>query len=138
MGHQIRKDDLMKIEREKWLQRSMLRTNPDKLYVFGDNAKRVGLGGQAKACRGKPNAHGIATLCAPHKPFSESDGHEPIAIMERDRVALQTRTKKTGATFVWPVDGVGTGLARMPQKLRQTLDGMIMDLFGVENDLRRV
>jgi hypothetical protein len=34
-------------------------------YVFGDNGRRIGFGGQAKEMRGEPNAIGVATEWVP-------------------------------------------------------------------------
>jgi hypothetical protein len=45
--------------------RQDLRDNPAKLFVFGDNFARRGLGGQAREARGEPNAIGIRTQKAP-------------------------------------------------------------------------
>jgi hypothetical protein len=47
------------------IYRRDLRANPESLYLFGDNTKRVGIGGQAREMRGEPNAVGIATKNAP-------------------------------------------------------------------------
>jgi len=48
-----------------WIERSMLQADPEARFVFGDNAERWGLGGQAKEMRGEPNAIGVATLWSP-------------------------------------------------------------------------
>ena len=61
----------------RWMQRAEIRANPTALYVFGDNLLRVGLGGQARECRGEPNAVGIPTKKAPtmeaHAFLSDAD-----------------------------------------------------------------
>lgn len=38
----------------------LLRASPEKIFVFGDNMKRYGKGGQA-VIRDEPNAFGVAT-----------------------------------------------------------------------------
>lgn len=125
----------MKITRVKRYARKDLKANPGNIYVFGDNVERIGIGGQAKACRDEPNAHGIATLWAPGKPYTEADDAEALRIMGDDLASLKRKAESTGSTIVWPSDGVGTGLARMPKEMRRTFDGMIRDIFGIENEL---
>ena len=53
--------------RQKFITRADLQANPKRLYLFGDNVMRAGLGGQAKEMRGEPNAVGVATKKAPHR-----------------------------------------------------------------------
>lgn len=50
---------------QKMIFRKDLKTNPDKLYVFGDNVERQGLRGQAAEMRGEPNAIGFPTKWFP-------------------------------------------------------------------------
>lgn len=96
-----------------WITRDMLRAEPEARFVFGDNAKRVGLGGQAAEMRGEPNAIGVATMGAPGKYLL--DCHiGTIWLLMRDldevRMALQA-----GRTVYAPRDGLGTGIARLPE-----------------------
>ena len=42
-----------------------LRAEPDKIFLFGDNLKQAGYGGQAKEMRGEENAVGIPSKKAP-------------------------------------------------------------------------
>ena len=96
--------------------RSEIRANPNTLYVFGDNLERRGLGGQAKECRGEPNAVGIPTKRSPSMAESSflSD-----ADFEEVRPIIQAAFRKLASydgPIVWPEDGVGTGLAQLPQR----------------------
>ena len=51
----------MKIEVEsRMFTERLLRENPHKIFVFGDNMKRYGKRGQA-VIRDEPNAYGVAT-----------------------------------------------------------------------------
>lgn len=85
------------------------------LYVFGDNVKRVGMGGQAREMRGEPNSVGVATLYAPGVFYQD----DPVSVDAQKRVIdldmkpLFDHVKK-GGLVVWPSDGIGTGLARLP------------------------
>lgn len=100
----------------KFITRQMLRNEPDTLFVFGDNAQRRGLGGQAKEMRGEPNAVGIPTKIYPsmHKAafFSDDDFDfiRPILNMEFERLRYHA------GAIVWPEDGIGTGLADLPTR----------------------
>lgn len=96
-----------------WITRDMLRAEPDAVFVFGDNAQRVGLGGQAKEMRGEPNALGVATLYAPGVFYSATDS-EPLAIVTAD-LAHVAEMLADGKTVYVPRDGLGTGLARLPE-----------------------
>lgn len=92
----------------------MLRAEPEKIFVFGDNVLRVGLGGQAGEMRGEPNAIGIATLRAPGRFYQPGDAEDLDCVTaDLARVALALAE---GRTVVVPTDGLGTGLARLPEK----------------------
>ena len=45
----------------KHITEDMVNNNPDKIFLFGDNVKRIGRGGLAAICRGKSNCIGICT-----------------------------------------------------------------------------
>jgi hypothetical protein len=94
--------------------RNMIRRNPTTLFVFGDNFKRVGYGGQAAEARGEPNSVGIVTKLSPDT-FLLDSMHElvqPAIVTAFTRLANQL---VAGNDVVWPADGVGTGLARLPE-----------------------
>lgn len=100
---------------EKYISRAMVRDEPKSLFVFGDNMARVGRGGQAKEMRGEPNAIGIPTkwrpTMYPGDLFKDGD-FLPDVKREIDlsfgRLFMHAAT---GGEIVWPVDGIGTGLA---------------------------
>lgn len=113
----------MPLEYIDWMTRETLRANPHKLYVFGDNAQRTGLGGQAGACRGEPNAIGVATKWSPTNEdaayFSDDDNAAWDAV--RKDLSRVTRALCDGKTIVVPKDGIGTGLSQMPQRCPRLL-----------------
>lgn len=94
--------------------RADARAEPDALWVFGDNSERWGLGGQAAALRGEPNAVGIATLKAPGVFWSDETLAANCATIDADMAPL-FEALRAGRTVVFPADGVGTGLARLEQ-----------------------
>ena len=108
----------MPIEVVSRYSRAEIRASPDKLFVFGDNLTGLGRGGQAKECRGERNAVGITTKFHPGTDPSDFvyDHHLPAL-----RPVIQQQFRKLaehlrgGGVVVWPADGVGTGLARLPE-----------------------
>jgi len=104
------------IERRKFITRSMLRSEPDTLFVFGDNMIGRGFGGQAKEMRGEPNAVGIPTKCLPGMNatdfFRDNDYDRAKIKIDAAFVRLFAHAA-SGGSIVWPADGIGTGLAEL-------------------------
>lgn len=98
------------------ITRRMLREEPHKLFVFGDNFERAGFGGQASQMRGEPNAIGIPTKRYPSMKAGAflSDADLP-EWRKHASAAMETirRTAALGVTIVWPQADIGTGLARL-------------------------
>jgi hypothetical protein len=96
--------------------RAYIKAHPDWLFVFGDNLLRSGLGGQAAETRGEPNVIGIATKRFPHMDssafFGDQDYDEWFAA-EKAKFARLMDASKNGRTIIWPLDGIGTGLAQL-------------------------
>lgn len=97
--------------------RKLIQNNPDTFFVFGDNLARTGLGGQAKEARGEPNAIGVVTK---RKPSNTEDSFFSDTREEMIAVAKDIRKIKDlldlGYNVVFPYDGIGTGLAKLPEK----------------------
>jgi hypothetical protein len=97
--------------------RSLILANPSVLFAFGDNLARVGYGGQAAEARGCLNAIGIPTKISPSQYIFDEDVEQDMDRFKwpivRAFAILRTHLRK-GGTIVWPKDGVGTGLARLP------------------------
>jgi hypothetical protein len=97
-----------------WVTRDMLRSSPETLFVFGDNMKQRGLGGQAREMRGEPNAVGIPTKWRPSNDcdafFIDTDLPAVQGVIDQafDRI---TAHLESGGEVVWPSAGIGTGLA---------------------------
>ena len=109
----------MPIIYQKWITRVDLQANPSILYVFGDNVQRKGMGGQAKEMRGEPNAVGIATKWKPTIStdafFSDQDIEEIQDIQSNDLLPVLKHLQAKG-TVIWPLDGIGTGLSKLPEQ----------------------
>jgi hypothetical protein len=106
----------MPIIKQEYIRRQDLRPNPLHLFVFGDNMIRCGFGGQAKECRGEPNAIGIPTKHFPRNDdaafFHDDDFDGVSARIEQSFEILKAHLAK-GGTVVIPKDGIGTGRAEL-------------------------
>lgn len=96
-----------------WIARDHVRAAPEARFVFGDNRERWGMGGQAGAMRGEPNAIGVATLYAPGE-FYRPDDALALATVASDLFRVAQALAEGRAVCV-PRDGLGTGLARLPE-----------------------
>jgi hypothetical protein len=106
-----------------WYTPELLEKNPDTIFVFGDNAKRVGRGGQA-IIRGAPNAYGIATKRIgdmARGSFFEKGNPEDRKIVETDLAGLENLLKE-GKQVIIPVSrqtmtiSLGLERAQLPQR----------------------
>lgn len=119
----------MPIEIMKLYTREYIKSNPQKIFVFGDNNMRIGFGGQAAEARGELNAIGIRTKKAP--TYNKVDFLTDKEFPENAKFIFEDfnnviRKLEEGKTVVWPADGVGTGIAALPQKAPRTLSFIIM------------
>lgn len=126
----------MPFEYQAWITRADLRANRDKIYLFGDNAMRYGLGGQAREMRGERNALGVATKWAPgiddSDYFDEGDKRaEEILLHDLRQVANHYNQ---GTTIIVPANGLGTGLSQLPERA-PSLARLIDDFFKAFGDV---
>ena len=127
----------MPIKYQKWITRADLQANPDQYYVFGDNLQRKGLGGQAKAMRNEPNSIGIVTKLAPNNypiSFLSDNIDDTVLKVIEDDLNLVEAFLKEDHTIVWPEDGIGTGLSKLPTKAPKIWDAMELIRFSFEKD----
>jgi hypothetical protein len=108
----------MPIEYLDWITRSDVQMKPEARFVFGDNWRREGFGGQAKSMRGEPNAIGVATKWSPDMGdmsfFSDGSAHcETIVLADLGTIE---HALSEGRTVYVPKDGLGTGLSQLPQR----------------------
>ena len=116
---------------------ALLRNNPDKIYVFGDNMKRYGKRGQA-IIRDEPNAFGVATKRYPSMDDWAffSDKYDEYEVVVRDLRELYTLGKEH--TIVFPSAWIGTGLANMKERSPGVWSEMSFILkthFGYDNEV---
>lgn len=97
----------------------LCKSNPNVLFVFGDNARRVGMGGQA-IIREQINAVGVATKRSPAH-FMEDGNPRDMRTMAEDMIAIET-SLDAGRTIVLPtfresgLSTLGCGLAQLPER----------------------
>ena len=128
----------------EWYTIEDCKKHPNKLYVFGDNAWRIGNGGQA-VIRGLPNAVGVITK---HRPgtedrdyFSDSILELSLIIEDIKRVAHKAGFSYSDCTIVLPADGLGTGLSDMQNRspeLLKVMNEIIFEVFGVRYDTDKI
>ena len=129
------------IVQEAWYSIEQCRANPRSIYVFGDNLLRVGEAGQA-SIRSCNNAIGIATKKKPSMLESsffsdkEYDKLEPFLKKEIDKI-VSIMFSDNLDTLVFPIDGLGTGLSKLPQKAPKVflaLSALLYKTFGIVTD----
>jgi len=132
----------MLIIRQYRIYRYDLKANPHILYIFGDNLDRQGLGGQAAEMRGEPNAFGIATKRGighgyPDDYFFDEQA-DVIPILKKEFARLRDELAATYAyaypyeAVVIPLDGIGTGLSKMPEYAPKALNYINTMLATIE------
>ena len=115
----------------KFYTPELLRSYPDHLFVFGDNARRTGKGGQA-VIRDEPNAIGVATKFAPNNGQAAffRDNETSFAVLLHDlRVIMMLASAWPVVLPVSPVHddwvlNIGTGLSAMPNHCPALFDAL--------------
>jgi len=113
------------IENPKILTPADLRKRPKTLFVFGDNDKGTGKGGQAEN-RDEPNAVGFRTK---HKPTTSKDAYysddnytDNIRKMQEDLDNIKRLSVNYDSVYFMP--GIGEGRALLKEKAPKTYGWM--------------
>lgn len=113
-----------------WVTRESLRADPDTIYVFGDNLVGEGFGGQARACRGEPNAMGIPTKKRASKDedayFTDEEYEANVTAINRAVEAIKVLQVQGRKIVV--LQGIGEGLAALPQRAPMTYTWLLLRL----------
>ena len=108
----------MKILSAKIFSVNLVKKNPDKVFLFGDNLKGYGKGGQA-IIRDEPNAIGIPTKKAPS--MDKTAFFTDAEYASNKKVIDEAFTKiPRGKTIVVPKDNLGTGREQIKKKAPKT------------------
>lgn len=109
------------------------RANPSLVYVFGDNLIKAGTAGQA-CIRQEPNSFGVPTKRYPalqeHSFFHDTACEREHILRALRELYILGKTR----TIVFPSKGLGTGLAKMPEKsplIYAEMNAIIKQHFGV-------
>ena len=108
----------MKLLSAKIFSVNLVKKNPDKVFLFGDNLKGYGKGGQA-IIRNESNAIGIPTKKAPS--MDKTAFFTDAEYTSNKKVIDEAFSKiPRGKTIVVPKDNLGTGRAQLKQKAPKT------------------
>ena len=120
------------VSKQDRIYRSDVKSNPNTLYVFGDNDARKGYGGQAATMRGERNAVGIRTKALPETGenayWSDKTYEENIRKIDEDMAPLFAHT----GPVVIPSDGIGTGRAQLARRAPKTFEYLQSKLAELE------
>ena len=109
-----------RVVRMKRISREFVRANRDRIFLFGDNLARRGLGGQAAAMRGEPNCVGIPTKKLPSNRddafFTDLEFEQNKAAIDHAFDVLFLKISKAEQIIVVPADGLGTGRAQLESR----------------------
>ncbi|MGE3468099.1 MAG: hypothetical protein AB7J13_14355 [Pyrinomonadaceae bacterium] len=114
------------VEHSSYITREEVRHNRHKLFLFGDNLQRHGLGGQAREMRGEPNAIGIPTKKRPARTpdsyFTDEEFDANRAAIDRAFLDIVERLLAPigPSILVIPSAGLGTGRAELGQRAPRT------------------
>ena len=118
-----------------WINHDIMDAHPDKVFLFGDNHQRKGMGGQAKHMRGHPQAVGIRTKHAPSMHpsamWTDDTYDDNVRMIDEDIQHALSHNKQ----IVIPSAGIGTGLARLSENAPRSfayLQEQLQGLMGGE------
>lgn len=115
----------MPLEYMNWYTKQLIRSNPDKFYIFGDNFAERGLGGQAREARGEPNSIGIYTKrysSYNENAFLKDSDLPEWKSLTVPRLTLVLNVLQNNKIIVWPLAGIGTGLAELDKRAPLIMD----------------
>lgn len=118
----------MPVEYRDIIYRSHARTERPKLFLFGDNELRKGLGGLAGELRGEPNAHGVRTKALPsmvQSAFWYDDDFDRVTALIMEDLQKPLRWVSSGKTVVIPRNGIGVRLAKLPENAPNVFEFMM-------------
>ena len=100
-------------------------SNPNCLFVFGDNDRKKGKKGQA-IIRDLDNTVGVPTKKEPNHTGYYNDNEFDLNKTKIDAAINEIKRRSIDYEFiVLPKDGLGTGLAKLPEKAPKTYQYLI-------------
>lgn len=113
----------------------LCRANPAKVFVFGDNLAGYGTAGQA-CIRKEPNAFGIPTKRYPSMAIGSFFSDSPCELEHVKNSLRQLYSLSKRYTIVFPSNGVGTGLSKMPTEspnIYKEMCHILLTHLGIRN-----
>jgi len=114
----------MQVKKLKRYTVDSVRSNPECVFIFGDNLLGIGGGGQA-IIRNEPNSYGIPTKKSPSMSsnsfFMDSEYDQNVDIINK---AIENIPSGYDC-IVFPEDGLGTGLAELPTRAPKTFSYLV-------------
>ena len=105
---------MYEVEYKNYITRNDVRGS-NNIFVFGDNDRRSGYGGQAKEMRGEPNAVGVRVKKSPSMDsnafYTDDEYTENVRKINEDLLRLGMMAN--GKKIIFPSNGIGTGMARL-------------------------
>jgi hypothetical protein len=123
------------IIKQKRITSEDCQANPDAIYLFGDNDERVGYGGQAAVMRDEENAIGIRTKWKPTmhpSAFFDDEDYDGITSMIHQDLEPARAHLAAGKVVVIPLDGLGTGLSKLPELAPRVFEYLTEQLTELE------
>lgn len=118
---------------------TLVESNPDLLFVFGDNLEGKGTGGQA-CIRYADNSFGIPTKVEPtmneQRAFFRDELIELNALVFTACIDFIQDQIEKGKIIVFPSSGLGNGYAQMSKRAPKTwelFNKMLLEELGIEN-----
>lgn len=117
--------------------------SPNKIFIYGDNDQRTGLGGQA-IIRNEPNTIGIRTK---KKPATDRGSYYNDKEFEKNKKKILEDINKIldellfGSTIVFSEGGYGTDRAKLKERAPKTFDFLceiLLEKFGFHNELGKI
>lgn len=126
-----------KIIRMEFVTRSIVKKNPETIFVYGDNMEGRGLKGQAAAMRGEPNTIGVPTKWRPDMReesfFTNEDWHNAdVRHAIRGAFIRIEEHLSNGHDVVIPSAGLGTGLAQLEMRAPKIHEFIEASIFALE------
>lgn len=125
----------MPVEYRDIIYRHDARADRDKLFLFGDNELRKGLGGLAGELRGEPNSHGVRTKRYPtmnSDAFWYDEDFDRVAALIKEDLQKPLRWVSAGKTVVIPRNGIGVRLALLPENAPRVYEFLQRKFFLLE------
>lgn len=136
--------DIARVQVQKsWYSIEDCENNLDKLFIFGDNTLRLGMAGQAQI-RKCQNSCGLATKLNPGMDdgdfMSDNFYDAHCMVIEKDIIKIVRRFENKANGYnkiVFPYDGLGTGLSKLPEKAPRVYNFLctkLREVFGIVTD----